>query len=76
MEPINFVYWLQGYLELQDPKTIDAPKVQMIKDHIALVFNKVTPGKTQTPKLGDINWAFTAKEMQEAVIYQDPPASC
>ena len=45
MEPLNFIYWLQGYLELQDPKTIDGPKVQMIKDHLGLVLNKVTPDR-------------------------------
>lgn len=43
MEPINFVYWLQGYLEIQDPRAIDAEKVKIIKEHIALVLKKETP---------------------------------
>lgn len=92
MEPLNFIYWLQGYLELQDPKTISGPKVQMIKDHLGLVLNKVIPG--QTPKLqgtnliltGDGTWK-SAKQIEaegkdsyfSSIIkfpYQNPPASC
>jgi hypothetical protein len=42
MEPINFIYWLQGYLEIQDPKAIDSEKVQIIKEHLALVLQKKT----------------------------------
>jgi hypothetical protein len=77
MEPLNFIYWLQGYLELQDPKTIDGPKVQMIKDHLGLVLNKKTPGKI--PNLGAMNFRVesgttchgdgvwkSAKEIEEA----------
>jgi len=43
MTPQDFVYWLQGYIELQDPKTINEQQVQIIKDHIALVLKKETP---------------------------------
>lgn len=38
-----FVYWLQGALEIMDPKTLDEKQIQVIKDHIALVLTKVTP---------------------------------
>jgi hypothetical protein len=41
----QFVYWLQGYLEVQNPHTIDNSKIQVIKDHIALVLTKVTPNR-------------------------------
>lgn len=38
----QFTYWLQGYAELNDaPPT--AEQWQTIRDHLALVFNKVTP---------------------------------
>jgi hypothetical protein len=38
----QFAYWLQGYAELNDgPPT--AEQWQAIRDHLELVFNKVTP---------------------------------
>lgn len=47
MAPQEFCYWLQGFFELK--KTIDhcdgaTPEtMQMIEDHLKLVFDKVTP---------------------------------
>jgi hypothetical protein len=44
MTPENFIYWLQGKLELSDPSEGLSPgQVQIIKDHICLVLHKVTP---------------------------------
>ncbi len=43
MNEREFCYWLQGLLELSDVKTLDENQVKMIKDHLQLVFNKVTP---------------------------------
>ncbi len=45
MTPENFCYWLQGHLELTDTKDLDSNQVDMIKDHLKLVFNKVTPNR-------------------------------
>lgn len=85
MEPLNFIYWLQGYLELQDPKTIDGPKVQMIKDHLALVLKKETPVRSQNTY---IDWTKESKLLLEeerkratdralCEYHLDPiPASC
>lgn len=39
----QFTYWLQGFIEINDPKTIEEKETQIIKDHLATVFNKVTP---------------------------------
>ena len=39
----DFIYWLQGYLEVSGTKKISAEQVQIIKDHLSLVLNKVTP---------------------------------
>lgn len=39
----NFVYWLQGCLELSDSKTMNETQVQIIKDHLAKVLTKETP---------------------------------
>lgn len=55
MDATNFIYWLQGFLELDEvgrkargddislPNALTATQVQVIKDHIKLVLTKVTP---------------------------------
>ena len=49
----NFAFWLQGYFELGG-ENLSPQQVQVIKDHLALVFNKVTPsydlGATTIPQ--------------------------
>jgi hypothetical protein len=41
----EFCYWLQGFLELADPKRLTASQVKMIQQHLDLVFTKVTDKK-------------------------------
>lgn len=41
----QFTYWLQGFLEINNPKTIDEVQTQIIKDHLDLVFDKKTPDR-------------------------------
>lgn len=43
MTPENFCYWLQGFIETANPTSIDELQTKVIKDHLQLVFNKVTP---------------------------------
>lgn len=43
MTPEAFCYWLQGALELADMKEMSPEDVQKIKDHLKLVFDKLTP---------------------------------
>lgn len=43
MSPRDFVYWLNGYLELSGSNTLTEAQVQTIKTHLALVFTQVTP---------------------------------
>jgi hypothetical protein len=43
MTPENFVYWLQGMLEIGNVKKLNKEQVNIIKDHIKLVLTKVTP---------------------------------
>lgn len=38
----QFAYWLQGFAELNEQPP-SAQQWQMVRDHLALVFNKVTP---------------------------------
>jgi hypothetical protein len=42
--PENFCFWIQGYFEINGPSNELTPiQVQIIKDHLALVFKKETP---------------------------------
>lgn len=38
----NFTYWLQGFFELTDSDKLTEEQVRMIKEHLSLVFTKVT----------------------------------
>lgn len=39
----QFTYWLQGFVEMNGGKEPTKQQWQMIKDHLQLCFNKVTP---------------------------------
>ena len=43
----QFVYWLQGFMEINDPATLGVRETQIIKDHLKLVFDKQTPPRKQ-----------------------------
>ena len=34
----DLIYWLQGLMELGDPKTLNEKQVDLIKKHLAMVF--------------------------------------
>ncbi len=38
MKADNFVYWLQGFMELQDPETITKEQLDDIKAHLRITF--------------------------------------
>jgi len=40
MTPRDFVYWLQGFMEINEPKSINVEQTKMIKRHLDLVFNQ------------------------------------
>ena len=48
MDSTQFIYWLQGYLELSDATTLSQKQLQIIKDHIGLVMQKKTPNRSNT----------------------------
>lgn len=39
----NFCFWLKGFLEIGNPFDLKHKQLQIVKDHLDLVFNKVTP---------------------------------
>lgn len=42
----QFTIWLQGFFELSGEKKLSEKQVLIIKDHLALVFDKVTPDRS------------------------------
>lgn len=47
MNEKEFCYWLKGFFELTDADSVDATQVAMIKEHLDLVFTKVTKTKKE-----------------------------
>ncbi len=47
MSAENFAYWLQGFMELANPSELNSDQVQIIKDHLSLVFSKHTPCRAE-----------------------------
>jgi hypothetical protein len=43
----QFTYWLQGFVEMTGGKQPTKKQWQIIKDHLKLCFNKVTPSYPQ-----------------------------
>lgn len=43
MNERDFVYWLQGYLELSNTQFLSSEQVKIIQDHLSLVLYKTTP---------------------------------
>jgi len=65
MQAIEFCYWLQGFMEIGDPKTLNEVQVQIIKDHIALVLNKVTPERNG--KITTLGLPKGLEELQKSI---------
>lgn len=42
MNTQDFAYWLQGFFEISGAKNLNEKEVAIIKEHLDLVFNKVT----------------------------------
>jgi len=46
MTPRDFVYWLQGFAEINGSAVPTKEQWQIIQDHLKLVFDKQTPDRT------------------------------
>jgi hypothetical protein len=44
MSERDFIYWLSGFLERNDVKTLSEEQVKTIIDHLRLVVDKITLG--------------------------------
>jgi len=48
MNTEQFCYWLQGFIEIVSPRGLSEIQTQIVKDHLQLVFNKLTPSRELT----------------------------
>lgn len=52
----DFVYWLQGYFEISEPKEINEKETNMIKKHLALVFkHEIDPSMGNEEHQNELN---------------------
>jgi hypothetical protein len=69
----QFAYWLQGFMEVADPIELDSSQTAIIKDHLALVFNKQTPDRTVPGVPANPTWSQpTMPQWQEPNIVIEP----
>ena len=43
MDSTNFCYWLKGFFEISRADSLTPDQIQEIKNHLNLVFTKITP---------------------------------
>jgi len=64
MNTIDFCFWLQGYFEISASKNLDSAQIDVIKNHLNLVFvHEIDPlreKETSTPK-ASLNDAHSPK---------------
>lgn len=52
MKAVEFAFWMQGFFEIAEPKTITEEQTTMIKNHLALVFkHEIDPSYSKDPKV-------------------------
>lgn len=61
----QFVYWLQGFMEINDPDRISPRETRIIKDHLKLVFDKQIPDRQPYYQEQVDSWKETSKRMLE-----------
>lgn len=45
MTPRDFVFWLQGHMEINNPEIITAAQAEMIKDHLDITLAEMAKKK-------------------------------
>lgn len=50
----QFAIWLHGFLEISNAETINKEQTQIIKDHLALLFEKKTPDRSKKGEKTDL----------------------
>lgn len=71
MSPEQFVYWLQGFFEMTDADSLSKKQVRMIKEHLGLVFMKLTPDYTLTTTNDETQEILVEDEIEPDAEEQD-----
>lgn len=69
----QFCYWLQGFIEISNPETLTKEQVQIIKDHLQLLFKKETPSYGLGLNASGSGYFPTVSTLK---YFDYPPASC
>lgn len=68
----DFVYWLQGALEVSDPKGLTSEQLDVVKRHLALVFvHEIDPSAGGPEVQAKLNEVHSLKE-RHAFTINDP----
>ena len=63
----DFCYWLQGLFEVAKPEALTKEQTAMVREHLALVFTKVTGKPQALPDYIDTK----EKEKEKAKVMED-----
>lgn len=73
MTPEQFIYWLQGFMEVAQPNTLNSTQIKIINDHLNLVLDKKTPDRTwQQPLHQDKPPLFPSLDNKDNIICCTP----
>jgi hypothetical protein len=78
MKSENFIYWLQGFLELsKDNIGLTPEQVRVIKDHVELVLTKSVPDvNIHTLKVSELADAIGKQELPRPWTLQERTIVC
>jgi hypothetical protein len=62
----DFCFWLQGFFELMDPKSMDEKQTDLVKRHLALVFkHEIDPSYGDQAHQDELNALHGAVDKEE-----------
>jgi hypothetical protein len=61
----EFIVWLHGFLEISEAKALNEKQVAIIKDHLSLFFQKVTPDRSEPPSTEELRSDYWKKMCEE-----------
>jgi hypothetical protein len=67
MKSRDFVYWLQGFIEIADPKELNEDQLKVIKSHLNMVFiHEIDPSDGDADMQEELNKAHSPGYSKES----------